>query len=140
MTDDSTLDSRPTQPDTAGGRTIAGLAPPPAPPVIAGSAIARYVVLDELGRGGMGRVVRAYDPKLLREVALKELHDGSLDEESRRRLVVEARAMAKLSHPNVVGIYDVEDSQPHKVVLVMEYVVGTTLRQWLAARPRDLRW
>src|SRR5262245_61380808 len=70
-----------------------------------GSTVSRYVVLDELGRGGMGRVLRAYDPKLEREVALKELH-GTLDGEAAARLVVEARAMAKLSHPHVVAIYD----------------------------------
>jgi tetratricopeptide (TPR) repeat protein/tRNA A-37 threonylcarbamoyl transferase component Bud32 len=102
-----------------------------------GSTISRYVVLEELGRGGMGRVLRAYDPKLQREVALKEVHRRALDEDATARLVLEARAMAKLSHPHVVAIYDVEEAGAHEVVLVMELVRGTTLQRWLAATERD---
>ena len=73
--------------------------------------LGRYVVIEEVGRGGMGRVLRAYDPKLQREVALKLLRRtrGGLDE-ARTRLVREARAMARLSHPNVVAVYDVEET------------------------------
>ena len=52
--------------------------------------------------------VASYDPKLQREVALKEVRNSRLDGEETQRLIVEARAMAKLSHPNVVAIYDVE--------------------------------
>ncbi len=91
----------------------------------------RYVVLEEIGRGGMGRVLRAYDPKLQREVALKEVRRKLLGLESSRRLVAEARAMAKLSHPHVVAVYDVEDLDEGEVVLVMEYVDGQTLGAWL---------
>ena len=74
------------------------------------AGVGRYVILEELGRGGMGRVTRAYDPKLEREVALKEVHDG-LSPKAKRRLVAEARAMARLSHANVVSIYDVEEGE-----------------------------
>ncbi|MCH9688949.1 MAG: serine/threonine protein kinase, partial [Deltaproteobacteria bacterium] len=96
-----------------------------------GGAVGRYLVLDELGCGGMGRVIRAYDPKLQREVAVKEVHPDLADERAAERLVAEARAMAKLSHRNVVGIYDVEMLDNGNVVLVMEYVPGQDLRAWL---------
>ncbi len=102
-----------------------------------GETLARYVVLEEVGRGGMGRVLRAYDPKLQREVALKEVFGPRLDERARARLVVEARAMAKLSHANVVSVFDVEDVDG-RLVMVMEFVAGQTLRQWLDATERSV--
>ena len=100
----------------------------------------RFVILDQLGRGGMGVVYRAYDPKLDRSVALKlirRLH-GDISEQARVRLLREARALARLSHPNVVSVYDVGvlDVQ---VFMVMEFVKGQTLRQWAAARSRGWR-
>jgi serine/threonine protein kinase len=85
----------------------------------------------------MGRVLRARDPRLQREVALKEVRHG-LGAVGRIRLVAEARAMARLSHPNVVGVYDVEE-QGDRLVLAMEYVAGTTLKAWLRAEPRGWR-
>jgi tetratricopeptide (TPR) repeat protein len=78
----------------------------------------------------MGTVVRAYDPKLRREVALKRLTPNALDRDGEARLVREAQSMAKLSHPNVVAIYDVEVGD-EGVTMVMEYVAGPTLRTWL---------
>ena len=102
-----------------------------------GEMLARYVVLEEVGRGGMGRVLRAYDPKLQREVALKEVFGPRLDEQARARLVVEARAMAKLSHPNVVSVFDVEDFGG-RLVMVMEFVAGRTLLQWLQDEARTV--
>ncbi len=102
-------------------------------PSLAGSTISRYVVLEEVGRGAMGRVLRAYDPKLEREVALKVVRARSSD--AKQRMVVEARAMAKLSHPNVVAVYDVEE-RGDDVVLVMEFVPGQTLRAWLEDEDR----
>jgi eukaryotic-like serine/threonine-protein kinase len=104
--------------------------------VRAGASVGRYVILAEIARGGMGRVLRAYDPKLQREVALKFVRGDLLDPENARRLVAEARAMAKLSHPNVVAVYDVEELEDEQVVLVMEYVAGTTLRRWLREEGR----
>ncbi|MEM9454353.1 MAG: tetratricopeptide repeat protein [Myxococcota bacterium] len=114
------------------GSTIASL-----PQSMGGSR--RYVVIDEIGRGGMGRVVRAYDSKLQREVALKEVRRDMLDEDAAVRLVGEARAMAKLSHPNVVAVHDVEMRERGDVVLVMELVVGSTLRAWLRSGHRPWR-
>ncbi len=124
--------------------TIHGANPDPvsetdATPTVAntdvGTLRGRYVVLEEVGRGGMGRVLRAYDPKLEREVALKVVRTDKLAKENLARLVREARSMAKLSHPNVVAVYDVEVSATG-VVLAMEYVAGQTLDQWLQQRPR----
>ena len=109
--------------------------PDPTPGV--GSFLGRYAVLDELGRGGMGVVLRAYDPQLHREVALKVVRAKSSDAEA--RLIREARAMAQLSHPHVVAVYDVtvdDTALRPQVVLTMEYVAGMTLRQWREVKPR----
>ncbi len=107
----------------------------PSPTV--GTLLGRYVVLEEVGRGGMGVVLRGYDPRLQREVALKVVRADSLDAAASSRIVREARAMAKLSHPNVVAIYDVETTESGGVVLAMEYVAGQTLGQWLDGASRS---
>jgi tetratricopeptide (TPR) repeat protein/predicted Ser/Thr protein kinase len=105
-----------------------------------GTRLGRYLVIEEIGRGGMGVVLRAYDPNLEREVALKVVRAGALDAAAQARLVREARAMAKLSHPNVVAVYDVEhEDRVGGVVMAMEYVRGSTLRQWLEAEARSSR-
>jgi tetratricopeptide (TPR) repeat protein len=100
-----------------------------------GATFARYVVLEKLGTGGMGEVYAAYDPKLDRKVALKLLLSRSPEHES--RLLREAQAMARLSHPNVVAIFDtgVHDG---RLYLSMEFVRGRTLRQW--QRETDPGW
>src|ERR1700733_14659668 len=67
-----------------------------------GAPLGRYLILSRLGRGGMGEVLTAYDPELDRRVALKLLHTAGGSERARKRLLSEARALAKLSHPNVV--------------------------------------
>ena len=74
-----------------------------------GATVGRYVVLDRLGAGGMGVVYAAYDPELDRKVALKLLRAGAPSAASagRARLLREAQALARLSHPNVVAVYDV---------------------------------
>jgi len=95
--------------------------------------IGRYVINGVLGVGGMGVVYRALDPALNRMVALKVLHrDADLP-----RLKREAHALAKLDHPNVVAIYDVGTER--EMFIVMEYVQGDNLRQWLAREPRSAR-
>ncbi|MEM9461514.1 MAG: serine/threonine-protein kinase [Myxococcota bacterium] len=99
-----------------------------------GTFIGPYLVIDTLGAGGMGRVYRAFDRTLDRQVALKVLHRG-LASHDRTRLVVEARAMAQLSHPNVVQVYEVGDHRGQAFV-VMELVDGQTLRQWMRQEPR----
>lgn len=102
-----------------------------------GTRVGRYLVLEPLGRGAMGEVARAYDPKLHREVALKRLRAGGASADAGARLVREARAMAQLTDPHVVAIYDVE-SDGADVTLAMEFVPGATLREWLA-QPRTWR-
>jgi tetratricopeptide (TPR) repeat protein len=105
-------------------------------PLDLGTRLGRYLPIEELGRGGMGTVLRAYDPKLEREVALKVLRGDAVDPSARARMVREARTMAKLGHPNVVAVYDVDDDPRHGVMLAMELVKGSTLQQWLKASPR----
>lgn len=95
--------------------------------------VGRYVLRRVLGTGGMGVVYEAVDPSLQRVVALKVLRGGLGDHES--RLLREAEAMAKLSHPNVVTIHDVGRAEG-RVYIVMELVRGTSLRHWLAREPR----
>ncbi|MBK6514605.1 MAG: serine/threonine protein kinase [Polyangiaceae bacterium] len=92
-----------------------------------GDTIERYRIEDPIGEGGMGRVFRAHDERLDRRVALKVLHEGTEEKESRARLVREARAVAKLDHPNIVAVYDVgeHDGAPY---VVMELVEGRSLR------------
>jgi hypothetical protein len=113
------------------------------PPTLASNAmatpqgkVARYVIERELGRGGMGIVLLAHDPQLDRKVAVK-LVRKSEDPTARARLVREARAMARLSHPNVVTIHDVGELPDGEVFLAMEVVDGPTLREALlgAGRP-----
>ena len=100
-----------------------------------GTTVGRYVVLGQLGSGAMGIVLRAYDPRLEREVALKILRPDALSTKARTRLLREARAMARLNHPNVVGLFDAEIDDVHGVVLTMELVDGGNLREWLQRQP-----
>jgi len=93
-----------------------------------GDQLGRYVLLARLGEGGMGVVYSAYDPELDRKVALKLLrHTG---EHARAKLRDEARAIARLAHPNVVAVHDVGDAGGDLFV-AMEHVDGVTLREWL---------
>ncbi len=106
-----------------------------------GSTIGRYTVLERLGAGAMGVVYAAYDPELDRKIALKLLRSQrSEGDQARRqaRMVREAKAIAKISHPNVVGIFDVGVHQGH-VFMAMEHLAGGTLRDWLAAKKRPWR-
>jgi len=105
-----------------------------------GTAVGRFTVLATLGRGAMGVVYAAYDPRLDRRVAIKMLGSASvaLDVSARDRLVREARAMAKLADPNVVAIFEVGE-HADETYLAMEFVAGTTLRDWREARSRSWR-
>ncbi len=98
--------------------------------------IGRYRIERELGAGGMGVVYAAFDPDLERRVALKVITDGkTLDLHARTRLLSEARAMARLNHPNVVTVFEVGSAGGRDYV-AMELVDGTTLAEWLrTAKP-----
>jgi len=100
--------------------------------------VGRYRVVGNLGRGAMGVVLLAEDPLLNRRVAIKTL-DFSVDDPGRRsflhdRLLRDARAAAGLTHPNIVGVFDVVE-QEDRAYLVMEYVPGQNLAQVLSAGP-----
>jgi tRNA A-37 threonylcarbamoyl transferase component Bud32/tetratricopeptide (TPR) repeat protein len=98
-----------------------------------GATFERYTVLEMLGRGGMGEVYAVYDSKLDRKVALKVLRHTK--EDYALRLAREAQAMARLSHPNVVAVFDT-GSVDGRVCVAMEFVQGQTLRAWQRARIR----
>ncbi|HEX7840695.1 MAG TPA: serine/threonine-protein kinase, partial [Kofleriaceae bacterium] len=121
---------------TPGGATgaIGGDCRPPA------TTLGRYHVERVVGIGGMGVVYAGHDPELDRKVAIKLLlPDAHLDPGTlRSRLKQEAQAMARLSHPNVISVYDV-GSWGDQVFLVMELVEGSTLSDWLRAGPRGWR-
>jgi tetratricopeptide (TPR) repeat protein len=112
---------------------------PPSEP--RGGAIGRYVVLDVLGQGGMGVVYAAFDPQLDRKVAIKVLHrlGANASREAQDRLLREAQAMARLSHPNVVAVHDVGTFET-SVFLAMEFVEGTTLKGWLQGEGSGRSW
>ncbi len=98
-------------------------------PLVRGSSLGRYLVLEQVGSGGMGVVYAAYDADLDRRVAVKLLRHAG-DDKLRARLVQEARAMAKLSHPNVATVYGVE-TLDDRIFVTMEFIVGETARAWL---------
>ncbi|MFT3769925.1 MAG: tetratricopeptide repeat protein [Minicystis sp.] len=100
-----------------------------------GAAVGRYVVLGLIGSGGMGRVYRAYDPKLDRSVALKLLHGAHRADGAERLVAREARALGKLSHPNVVQVHDVGEHEGD-VFVAMELVEGLPLSAWCKSTPR----
>jgi serine/threonine protein kinase len=109
--------------------------------IVAQPHLGRYVLLERLGAGGMGVVWAAYDPELDRRVAIKVLHhdaSGSAGTVTRERLLHEARAMARVSHPNIVAVHDVVEVS-ERVLLVMELVPGRTMAAWLGERTRGWR-
>jgi serine/threonine protein kinase len=109
------------------------MAPLGARPTVAG----RYRIGDLLGRGGMGEVYDAVDLRLDRPVALKRLRDDMADDASmRRRVEAEARLAAKLTHPNVVTVFDSGLDGRHPFI-VMERLDGRTLRDELARGPME---
>ncbi|MEX2963042.1 protein kinase [Microbulbifer sp. TYP-18] len=90
----------------------------------------RYRIERKLGAGGMGLVYLARDTKLQRPVAIKKLRKDTTSATAARRIQSEAQLLARLNHPNIVQLYDVLE-EGDGVALVMEYVEGCTLRQWM---------
>jgi len=113
----------PDMPDDGDGQAVA-----------VGGRVGRYVVLRRIGEGGMGIVYEAHDPELDRAVALKLLWPSRRTPERLAWLRREAMAMARLSHPNVVQVYDVGE-QGGQVWIAMELVRGGSLSQWLRTQP-----
>lgn len=99
--------------------------------------IGRYRLLELLGRGGMGEVYLAHDPRLNRRLALKLLPAGIDDDHDRvRRFEQEACAASAISHPNVAHVYEIGEEQGRRYI-TMEYVRGQTLRHALQQRPME---
>ena len=109
-----------------------------------GSSLGRYRITSKIGEGGMGQVFRAEDDRLHRHVAIKILPpEMSADPERLARLEREAHALAQLEHPNIAGIYGLEEGtpegQPRSIsFLVMQYAEGETLEARIKAGPVPL--
>src|SRR5439155_293543 len=89
--------------------------------------IGKYAITGRIGRGGMGMVYRAYDEILEREVAVKTLTlEGSIDDESRHRFAIEAKAAARLQHPNIITVYELGEDRGLPFI-AMELLPGTDL-------------
>jgi eukaryotic-like serine/threonine-protein kinase len=101
-----------------------------------GTRIGRFVVVGELGRGGMSVVYAAHDRELDRKVALKVLRGEDANEEERMRLLREGQAMARITHPNVIVVYEV-GVERGLVFLAQELLDGGTLREWLESKKRS---
>jgi serine/threonine protein kinase len=96
--------------------------------------LGKYDVLDVIGRGGMGVVYKAIDPKIRRLVAIKMMTAGSADDpELLKRFYREAQSAGKLQHPNIVTIYDLGD-QDGNPYMVMEFLEGESLASIISAR------
>ena len=112
-------------------RTVLGRDSPPA-------RAGRFIVIRPAGQGAMGRVYEAYDPDLERKVAIKVLRARGAS--GRAALLREGRALARLSHPNIVTVFEVgtlDDAPEPSVFVAMEWVGGGTLRRWLEQESRS---
>jgi tetratricopeptide (TPR) repeat protein len=92
--------------------------------------VGQFVLLERLGAGGMGVVFAAFDEKLERKVAIKLVATHGGNERAQQRLLREAQAQARLSHPNVVTVYEVDTLPEGKLFIAMELVRGPTLGTW----------
>ncbi|WP_434348785.1 protein kinase domain-containing protein [Myxococcus virescens] len=105
---------------------------------LVGRHIGRYRILEQLGSGGMSVVYKGLDTALDREVAVKVLHPHLAGkDESRRRLAREARAVAKLHHPNILEVFDFSAADAQDAFIVTEYIRGQTLKTFLDEGPMD---
>src|SRR5436309_15980439 len=101
--------------------------------------LGHYKILDRIGAGGMGEVYRARDTRLGRTVALKVLAPAVANDAGRRdRFLLEARATAALSHPNIAALYEIGEDQ-NQLFLVFEFVPGSTLKAVIGGRPMNPR-
>jgi tetratricopeptide (TPR) repeat protein len=97
----------------------------------AGQRLGRFVIERTIGAGGMGTVFAARDPDLDRPVAIKVLHAGTGDRARQQRLLQEARAIARIRHPNVVIVHEIGEHE-QRLFVVMERIEGPSMREWLA--------
>src|SRR3989440_4791593 len=102
-------------------------------------SIAHYQIIKKLGAGGMGEVYLALDTKLDRKVAIKVLQPDSLaDEHLKKRLIREAQAVARLDHPNICAVYDINEADSFTFI-VMQYIEGETLAEKMDLQPLELK-
>jgi len=103
------------------------------------TTLSRYRVISKIGAGGMGEVYLAQDETLDRKVAIKLLPaDSAADEQANKRLIREAKAAAKLDHPNICAVYEVGEADG-RFFIAMQYVEGETLASRLKRNSIDLR-
>src|SRR5512136_3036311 len=95
--------------------------------------LGKYELLDEIASGGMGRIYRARDRVLHREVAIKTIFTGETDPEIKQRFYREARACAALSHPNIITVFDLGEQQGISYI-AMELLEGEDLRRFIDRR------
>jgi hypothetical protein len=113
----------------------------PAGPIATPARVGRYRIDGVLGAGGMAVVYLAHDPLLDRAIALKVIRAGG-DAGAASRLLGEGQALARVSHPNVIHVYEVGREADRVVYIAMERIVGITLEAWLrtARAAGDVRW
>lgn len=105
---------------------------------LSGKKVGKYVIKEKLGSGGMAEVYKGYQENLDRFVAIKIMHAFLVsDQDFLNRFQREARAMAALNHPNIVGVYDFDVYGDNSYYLVMEYVRGGTLKDRLETLARQ---
>src|SRR6185369_1401176 len=103
--------------------------------LVQGQLIGSYRIEGHLGFGGMGEVYLAVDTKLDRKVAIKLLPPYLEDDEvARKRLIMEAKAAARLDHPNICAVYEVKE-EDDRTFIVMQYVAGRTLQDRINGQP-----
>jgi tRNA A-37 threonylcarbamoyl transferase component Bud32/class 3 adenylate cyclase len=126
------------------GEVVPAAPPATAPPVETGAVqrIRRYEILDELGRGAMGAVYKARDPKIGRTVAVKVILTTGLPpeavEEYKQRFNREAKTAGQMTHPGIVTIHDISEDEGGQPFLVMEFMEGTTLEKLKPPLPNAL--
>ncbi len=107
-------------------------------PDLSGQSIGRYHIVEQLGYGGMATVYKAYDTRLERDVAIKVIRRQAFSPEVVERMLKrferEAKALAKLNHPNIVSIYDYGEYE-ESPYLVMPFIPGKTLKHMLTGQP-----
>ncbi len=110
-----------------------------AEPHVIGRRIGHYMIVEEIGRGGMGIVFRGHDDRLRRDVAIKMLTGAGFNfSQERDRILHEARACCALNHPGIVTVYDVCETDD-RLFIVMELVRGQTLHEIISHHPLDLK-
>ncbi|BBM86004.1 serine/threonine-protein kinase [Candidatus Uabimicrobium amorphum] len=102
------------------------------------TVLGKYQIIRELGQGGMGKVYLCYDNILNRHVAIKVIL-SQYKERAKKRFLIEAQAIANLSHPNIIKIYELGFTSSGNPYMVMEYVAGCSLKEFMANNKLSVR-